>query len=119
LFAGGEPLYQVVLQGVESLVCSVGLWRLLGNNKKPENQEAADNKEEAKQGKRSEWSDFAEAGADQVDCCDMLSFSHFRLVKCYTTNIAFPRSMSRGKVGNFSFSYPVGPRKPEILRCST
>jgi hypothetical protein len=73
-----NQLYQVVLQGVESLVCSVDLWRLLGNNKKPENQEVSDNKEEAKQGKRSEWSDFTDAGADQLDCCNMLSISHFR-----------------------------------------
>ena len=77
-----NQLYQVVLQGVKSLVCSVGLWRLLGNNKKPENQYANENKEDAKQGNRSEWSDFTEAGVDQTNCSDMLEDFHLIKVKC-------------------------------------
>ena len=71
-----NQLYQIVLQGVESLVCSVGLWRLLGNNKQPENQQVTENKEDAKQGNRSEWSDFTEAGVDQLHGSDMLEDFH-------------------------------------------
>ena len=85
------------------MVCSVNLWSLLGNNKQPENQEVTDNKEEAKQGKRSERSHFAGDGVDQLDCCDMLSFSHFRLVKCYLLNITFLLSLSRGMLGTSPF----------------
>ena len=89
------------------MVCSVNLWSLLGNNKKPENQEVTDNKEEANQGKRSVRPDFAECGVGQLECCDMLSFSHFRLVKCYPLNITILVSLSRGNVGNSSLFYVV------------
>ncbi|MBF8296533.1 MAG: hypothetical protein HW389_3078 [Bacteroidetes bacterium] len=39
-------LYRVVLLGVVDLVCSVNLWRLLGNNKQPEKQEVNENNKE-------------------------------------------------------------------------
>jgi hypothetical protein len=56
-------LYRVVLLGVIDLVCSVNLWRLLGNTKKPEKQEVNENnKEETEVEKardRSEYPDSA------------------------------------------------------------
>ncbi len=45
-----NQLYRVVLLGICYWVCSVNLWRLLGNNKQPEEQEVNENnKEETKQ----------------------------------------------------------------------
>jgi len=97
------------------LVCSVNLWSRLGNNKQPENQEVADNKEEANQGKRSERPDFAGEGVGhQLECCDMSSFSHFSLVKCYLLNITFLLSLSRGMLGTSPFFVLLGIRR---LKC--
>jgi hypothetical protein len=45
-FARGDLLYRVVLLGIIDSVCSVNLWRLLGNTKKPEKQEVNENNKE-------------------------------------------------------------------------
>jgi hypothetical protein len=71
-----NQLYQIVLQNIGSLVCSVGLWRRLGNNKQPENQKVTENKEEANKGNRPVRPYFAEAGVDQMQGCDMLDEFH-------------------------------------------
>jgi hypothetical protein len=58
-------LYRVALLGVVGLVCSVNLWRLLGNNKKPEKQEVNENnKEETEMERARNRSEHSDAAID-------------------------------------------------------
>ena len=75
-------LYRVVLLGVIDLVCSVNLWRLLGNTKEPEKQEVNENNKEEteveKARNRSEYTDSA-MGSRTSGC--MLLIFHLIWVK--------------------------------------
>jgi hypothetical protein len=65
-----------VLLGVIDLVCSVNLWRLLGNAKKPDKQEVNENNKEEteveKARNRSEYTDSAMGG--RTSGCMLLIF---------------------------------------------
>jgi hypothetical protein len=75
-------LYRVVLLGDVDLVCSVNLWRLLGDTKQPEKQEVNENNKEETEVEeariRSEYTDTAVEG--RYSGCMWLIF-HWILVK--------------------------------------
>ena len=96
-------LYRDLLKGILSLVCSVNLWRLLGNNQQPEKQEVNENnKEEAKQRNARYQSEHTGAGVERGAGCDMEVIPHLTLVKCYHLQYNISLRLVKSQIELFS-----------------